>query len=80
MAEKFEMHELHDQCERAIVMHWECFQDRHDLVNQLSSSALKRIAKGLNRALFASTSYSNQTYPDVREFAAWRKEKERTAH
>ena len=78
-AEKFGMHELHDQCERAMVMYWECFQNRPDLVDQLSSSALQRIAMGLNRALFTTTS-ANHKYPDVREFAAWREEKQPTAH
>ena len=77
MAEHFGMHDLHDQCERAMVMHWECFQDRPDLVDELSWPALQRIAKGLNMALLATArSTCNIRYPDVRDFAAWREGKQ----
>ena len=70
MADKFDMHELCGHCERAMVMHWERFQDRPDLVGQLSSGALQRIAKGLNKALWATTGHQGMTarYPDVQEF------------
>ena len=82
MAEHFGMHELHNQCEGAMVMHWEWFQDRPNLVDQLSSAALQRIAKGLNKAKqspFRFNKLPRSKYPSVRDFAAWRKEKQPTA-
>ena len=54
MADKFDMHELCGHCERAMVMYWDTFQDKPDLLDQLSSGALQRIAKGLNGTLVAS--------------------------
>ena len=73
MADKFDMHELCGHCERALVMHWKYFEDRSDLAGQLSSSALQRIAKGLNRALLASIGHYTQPIPDVHQFIALRK-------
>ena len=52
MADKYDMHELRGHCDRAMVIYWRCYQDRPELLNQLSSSALQRIAKGLNEALW----------------------------
>ena len=56
MADKFEMHELRGQCERAMLMYWEYFHDRTDLVNQLSHSMVQRIAMGLSRTLWLQRS------------------------
>ena len=55
MADKFDMQELCGHCERAMVMYWDCFHDKFDLVGQLSSSALQRIAMGLQKTLLEST-------------------------
>ena len=77
MADKFDMHDLCGHCERALAMHWQYFEDRPDLVGQLSSSALQRIAKGLNRSLLAKAGpYGTLTYPDVQQFIAWRAAKQ----
>ena len=67
------MHELRGHCERAMAMHWQCYQERPDLLDQLSSSALQRIARGLHEALWATTGGSIHTnkFPDAREFIAW---------
>ena len=53
MADRFDMHQLCDHCERAMVMYWDSFQNKPDLVDQLSRGALQRIAKGLNMTLMA---------------------------
>ena len=55
------MHKLCGYCERAMVMYWNTFQDRPDMLNQLSSGALQRIAKGLNGSLLASTEHPLQS-------------------
>ena len=51
MADTFDMHELCGHCERAMVMYWEHFNGKPKLINQLSSGALQRIAKGLHKTL-----------------------------
>lgn len=66
MADKYNMLELCGHCERALVMHWERYQDSPDLAGQLSSAAIQRIAKGLNKTLWASQTAAR--YPDVQEF------------
>ena len=76
MADKYGMHELCGHCERAMTMCWQYYQDRPDLVGQLSSSALQRIAKALNTSLLAlsikvSASGLKKKYPDAHEFTAW---------
>ena len=75
MADKFHMHELCGHCERAMVMYWEGFQDKPKLLDQLSSGALQRIAKGLNSTLLATARRHSQEYslgiPGVQEFTAW---------
>ena len=48
------MHKLCGHCEQLMMMYWESFQDRPDLLDQLSRGALRRIAKGLNTTLLAS--------------------------
>ena len=70
MADKYNMLQLCGHCERALVMHWERFQDSPDLAGQLSSGAIQRIAKGLNKALWATTVDQGVAalYPDVQEF------------
>ena len=40
MAEKFNMHELCGHCERAMMMYWECFDDKPELTDQLSSRSV----------------------------------------
>ena len=80
MADKFDMHELCGHCERALMMYWEFFEDRSDLAGQLSSSALQRIAKGLNRALLPATGPYCHTYPDVHQFTAWKKAEQPIVH
>ena len=75
MAEKYSMHELCGHCERAMMMYWECFDDKPELTDQLSNSALQRIAKGLHKNLLASAGHNmEQNYPDVKEFVAWRQQ------
>ena len=54
MADRFDTHKLCGHCEQLMMMYWESFQDRPDLVDQLSRGALRRIAKGLNTTLLAS--------------------------
>ena len=76
MADKYDMHELRGHCDRAMAMHWRCYQDRPELLNQMSSSALQRIAKGLNEALFVTAAYhegsiKEREFPDAHKFIAW---------
>ena len=73
MADKFDMHDLCGHCERAMIMEWDQFEDKPDLLDQLSSGALQRIAKGLNKALLVAGRYSRQ-YPDVKDVTAWRRQ------
>ena len=82
MADKFDMLELCGHCERALVMYWKTIEDRSDLVGQLTSNALQRIAKGLNRALLAAIAgpHSRLSYPDAQHFIAWRKGEQPTVH
>lgn len=73
MADRYDMHELRGQCEQVIMMHWECFQDKPDLVDQLSRGALQRIAKGLNTTLLASEwQAKKRKYAPAHDFIAWR--------
>ena len=74
MADKFDMHELRGHCERAMVMCWELFQSKPDLLDQMSYSALQRVAKGLNTTLLACEKYQPGRaldYPAVKEVIAW---------
>ena len=71
MADKFDMHELRGHCERAMMMYWEQFYDRSDLVDRLSHSALQRIAKGLSKSLMHSAAPQNRSYPDAVDFINW---------
>lgn len=80
MADKFDMHELCGHCERAMMMHWSHFDDKAKLGDQRSSSALLRIAKGLNQTMLSSTGYSYCNVPDVHEFIARRPQKQTTVH
>ena len=106
MADKLDMHDLCGHCERAMVMYWESFQDKPALLEQLSSGALQRIAKELNKSLTAPAVHqwssaasgfdayltvtnrpaegmikcSKQGYPGVREFIAWRRQKQPPVH
>ena len=66
MADKYDMHELGGHCERAMMMNWSSFHGKPELVDQLSSSALQRIAKGLSNTLLApieSIPYCDSTFP-----------------
>ena len=75
MADNFGMHELCGQCERGMMMYWEEYHDAPELVDQLSSSALQRIAKGLSRTLLSereARAPQGHKYPSVRDFIAWR--------
>ena len=53
MADRYDMPKLCGHCERTMVQFWNCFHDKPELIVQLSSGALKRIAKGLSRTLLA---------------------------
>ena len=77
-ADKYDMYELCGHCERPMVMHWDHFQDKHKLVDQLSSGALHRIARGLNAVVSANygRTCSDQKYPSVHDFIAWKQEKQ----
>lgn len=68
MADKLDMHELCGHCERAMMVEWEHFAYRSELADQLSGSALQRIAKGL---LIYGRYYPHR-FPDVSDFMAWR--------
>ena len=76
MADKFDMHELCGHCDRAMMMEWEHFQDKPEQADQLSSSALQRIAKGLNKALLVAGRHYSRQYPDVKGVIAWRRQKQ----
>ena len=74
MADRFDMPELRGHCERALVMCWGIFQDRPHLLEKLSCSALRRVAKGLNKAVLAAEKRHPKLapeYPDAKEMAAW---------
>lgn len=64
MADKFDMHELCGHCERAMVMYWEHFLDKPELVDQLSSSAFQRIAKGLHKTMATLVESASNHYND----------------
>ena len=73
MADKYDMRGLCGHCERVMVIYWECFQDNPVLVDQLSSSALRRIAKGLHKTLVASLDLGPNCYiyPSADDFTDW---------
>ena len=71
MADKYDMRRLCAHCERFMVVYWEVFQDHPDLVDQLSSSALQRVAKGLHETLVASVGRRRHAYPSTDDFFAW---------
>ena len=74
MADKFGMPKLRGHCERAMVLSWEHFQDQPDLLDQLSSSALQRVAKGLNTTLLALEKHHPESaleFPAAQEVIAW---------
>ena len=74
MADKYDMHVLCGHCERAMTMHWNFYQDKPGLVDQLGGRALQRIAKGLYRTL-RPKGYSpclRRQGPSVNDFIAWR--------
>lgn len=75
MADNSDMHELCGHCERAMMMEWEHFANKPALADQLSSSAVQRIAEGL---LLISGRYYPRRYPDVEDFIAWRHQKQPT--
>lgn len=58
MADKFGMHELGSQGEQAMVMNWECFRYRPDLVDRLSSRVLQRIKRVLYSKLWSTRHHS----------------------
>ena len=72
MADTYDMHKLLGHCERAMMMYWECFHDKFDLVNQLSNGTVQRIAMGLSKTLVASEELKENKYPDVHEFVNWK--------
>ena len=79
MADKYDMHELCGQCERAMMMHWNFYQDKPGLVDQLGGRALQRIAKGLYHAqrpgaygTHVPGGLIKDLYPSVNDFIAWR--------
>ena len=78
MADKFNMRELCAHCERAMVMHWNYFHDKPELVEQLSSGALTRIAKGLSTTLtkLGSVYSCSKCYPEKQDFVAWMEQKQ----
>ena len=68
------MHEVRGHCERAMVMYWEDFLEEPHLGNQLSRSALLRIAKGLNETLLAERGAGGPQKircPPASDFIAW---------
>ena len=78
MADKYDLHQLCGHCERAMVMHWDHFQDKTKLIDQLSSGALQRVAKGLSATVSANYGRicSIQKYPSVEHFITWRQQKQ----
>lgn len=79
MADMYDMHELCGRCEQAMTMHWNFYQDKPGLVDQLGGRALQRIAKGLNHAqrpgaygTYAPGGLIIDLYPSVNDFIAWR--------
>ena len=73
MADVYDMQELCAHCERAMMKHWNFYQNKPDLVDQLGSRALQRISKGLYHTLRPPMG-CNYTglYPSVFDFMAWR--------
>ena len=74
MADKFGLHELRGHCERALMLSWNWFQDRPDLLDNLSCSALQRISKGLNTTLLALEKGHPESaleFPAAQEVIAW---------
>lgn len=79
LSESLDMRELSAQCERAMVMHWDCIDKNPCLVDQLSNSAVHRIASGL---WWVQEEYSGKLvkeriafepeYPDVEDFMKWK--------
>ena len=77
MADKYDLQELCGYCELALIKYWDRFHDTLELVDQLSSGALQRVALGLNKTLSASRALVNQLsrqpcfqnapYPEARE-------------
>ena len=61
---------------RAIMINWNYFQDKSDLCDQLSRSALYRIAKGLHKTSLATAVHTK--YPDAADFMAWRQDQQQT--
>ena len=72
MADKYNMYRLGGHCERIMVINWGVFQDHPELVDKLSSSALRRIAKGLHETLVASLGMKCYVYPSADDFCEWR--------
>ena len=75
-----DMHELCGHSEQAIMKYWQCFQDKPNPLDPLSSRALQRIANGLHKTLLASADKTvfNTKHPDAHDFIAWRKGKQPT--
>ena len=71
MADKYDIQELCGHCELAMVVYWERFQAEPDLVDQLSSCALQRIAKGLSWALATAHGSTSVNYPGKDDLIAW---------
>ena len=71
MADKYDMQELCGHCELAMVFYWEQFQAEPDLVDQLSSCTLQRIAKGLSSALATAYGSKRVNYPGKDDVIAW---------
>lgn len=71
MADKYDMRGLCGHCERVMVIYWEYFQYEDVLVEQLSSSALRRIARGLHKTLVASLGPNCYIYPSADDFTDW---------
>ncbi len=60
-------------CERAMMKHWDVYQDKPDLVDQLGGRALQRIAKGLYHTITPPMGCNHTGLcPSVFDFMAWR--------
>ena len=73
MADQYDMQELCGHCEQAMVFYWERFQSKPDLVDQLSSCTLQRIAKGLSKALETAYGSTCVSYLGKDDFTAWKR-------
>ena len=66
MADKYGMHKLLGHCKQVMVMYWKSFGKTPGLVDQLSHSALVRIAKAFLTLLAANVPREQRKYPPGR--------------